>query len=58
MDLNFQQSSSFLNDRSSEVKNFQENQEALITSRKEPQITIGGFAHCAKETASDFRSAV
>lgn len=58
MDLNFQQSSSFMKDRSSEVKNFQENQEPLITSRKEPQITIGGFAHCAKETASDFRSAV
>ncbi|KAJ7402936.1 Zinc finger protein Helios [Pitangus sulphuratus] len=42
-----------LMDRTSEVRNFQENQAALITSSKDAQMPIGGFAHCAKEMASD-----
>lgn len=43
-----------MKDKTSEVENFKENQAALITLKKESQITTGGSAHCAKETASDF----
>lgn len=41
MDLNFDQSLSFVKDQTSEAENFK-------------KITIEVFAHCAKETASDF----